>query len=161
MFKGLIVLLVGLMGTPAENVPVKERYTRFMNFKPGVVLDALTVYNPTVQQCDATPLITASNSFIDTTALRSQQFRWLALSRDLLKLWGGTFSYGDTVLVMANDPAIDGLWIVKDTMNSRYKMHGDLLFHSNVRNLGKWYRVKLLKVETILVPDDGPETALR
>jgi hypothetical protein len=111
-----------------------------------VVLDALTVYHPTKRQCDNTPLITASNSKINMDDLKNQNIRWMALSRDLLKRWRGKFHYGDTVLVTAGDPQIDGLWIIKDTMNRRYKNRGDLLFDSQVRKLGKWKNVEISRV---------------
>ncbi|HET9054587.1 MAG TPA: hypothetical protein VFM90_10455 [Cyclobacteriaceae bacterium] len=112
-----------------------------------VVLDVLTVYHPVKKQCDDTPLITASNSKIDRDALRKQNIRWMALSRDLLKRWNGAFHYGDTVLVTAGDPQIDGLWIIKDTMNKRFKNRGDLLFDREVRKLGRWENVEVSAVQ--------------
>jgi hypothetical protein len=111
-----------------------------------IILDALTIYHPVNRQCDSTPLITACNSKINVDDLHSQRVRWMALSRDLLKRWKGKFSYGDTVLVTAGDPEIDGFLIIKDTMNKRYKNRGDLLFHSEVRKSGKWNSVELSKV---------------
>lgn len=111
-----------------------------------VMLDALTVYHPTNRQCDNTPLITASNSRINVDDLKNQNIRWMALSRDLLKRWKGEFHYGDIVFVTSGDPQIDGLWIIKDTMNKRYKKRGDLLFDSQVRKLGKWKNVEISKV---------------
>lgn len=111
-----------------------------------VLLDALTVYHPTKRQCDKTPLITASNSKINVDELKNQNIRWMALSRDLLKRWNGEFHYGDTVLITSGDSQIDGFWIVKDTMNKRYKNRGDLLFDSQVRKLGKWKNVEISKV---------------
>lgn len=116
-----------------------------------VILDALTVYNPSQAQCDQTPLITASNSRINTDELKKQNIRWMALSRDLLKRWKGSFHYGDTVLVTAGDPQIDGLWVIKDTMNKRYKKRGDLLFDTDVRNLGKWKSVAVSKVTWLTI----------
>src|SRR5689334_15869471 len=124
------------------------RYTKTLRFTSGVQLDTLTVYNPLTEQCDSSPLITACNSFIDTTALYQKEVRWLALSRDLIRRWGGNFCYGDSVLLVANDPAIDGFWIVKDTMNERYKSHGDLLYHPRVRTRGRWQGVRIFKIET-------------
>lgn len=111
-----------------------------------VMLDALTIYHPSKRQCDRTPLITASNSKINVNDLKNQNIRWMALSRDLLKRWNGEFHYGDTVLVTAGDSKIDGLWIIQDTMNKRYKKRGDLLFDSQVRKLGKWKNVEIAKV---------------
>ena len=150
----VFVIVVGLLSAPFETTSTTTngrfswRIVKTMRFQPGVQLETLTVYNPLTAQCDATPLITASNSFIDTTALRQKDVRWLALSRDLIRRWGGRFCYGDTVVVVANDPAIDGVWIVKDTMHKRFKLHGDLLFHSHIRTRGRWRNVKIFKVET-------------
>jgi hypothetical protein len=107
------------------------------------------VYNPTVKQCDRTPLVTACNSKIDESKLRDQQIRWMALSRNLWQRWTGQFHYGDTVLVNSGDPAIDGFWIIKDTMNKRYKNYGDLLFDSDVRIHGKWRQVEISRVQSI------------
>jgi len=114
-----------------------------------VVLDALTVYNPTVRQCDRTPLVTASNSKIDKIKLGNQELRWMALSRNLLKRWNGKFHYGDTVMVSSGDASIDGFWVIKDTMNKRYKNYGDLLFHSDVRSRGKWRKVEITRIKSI------------
>lgn len=116
-----------------------------------IVLDALTVYNPSKSQCDKTPFITASNSRINPEDLKKQNIRWMALSRDLLKRWKGDFHYGDTVLVTSGDPQIDGLWIIKDTMNRRYKKRGDLLFDTTVRKVGKWSNVEISKVNWLTV----------
>ena len=65
----------------------------------------------------------------------------MALSRDLLKKWGGHIHFGDTISLSSGDPAIDGLWAVQDTMNRRFKNHGDLLFDAKVRSTGKWSNV--------------------
>lgn len=126
------------MSNAGEKIYIKE--------STHVVLDALTVYHPTKGQCDKTPLITASNSKINVTDLKNQNIRWMALSRDLLKRWKGEFHYGDTVLVSAGDLQIDGLWVIKDTMNRRFKKRGDLLFDKEVRKLGKWKNVEISKV---------------
>jgi hypothetical protein len=65
----------------------------------------------------------------------------MALSRDLLKKWGGHIQYGDTISVYSGDPAIDGLWVVQDTMHRRFRKSGDLLFDAKVRSKGKWANV--------------------
>ena len=75
----------------------------------------------------------------------------MALSRDLLTRWKGDFQYGDTVLVTAGDPQIDGFWVIKDTMNKRFKNKGDLLFDKQVRKLGKWKNVELSKVTWLTI----------
>ena len=108
---------------------------------PSFTLDVLTVYNPVSRQCDATPLVTASNHRINESKLRSGSIRWMALSRDLLNKWGGRIHFGDTINLSSGDPAIDGLWVVHDTMNRRFRNHGDLLFDAKVRSTGKWSNV--------------------
>lgn len=131
------------MDQPVQKIYVKDN-DRF-------ILDALTVYHPNKRQCDSTPLITASNSKINEEDLKNQNLRWMALSRDLLKRWKGEFHYGDTVMVTSGDPQIDGLWVIKDTMNKRFKNRGDLLFDSQVRKLGKWNKVEISRVSWVTV----------
>jgi hypothetical protein len=111
------------------------------------VLDVLTVYNPVEGQCDKSPLITANNSRIDLDKLRRNEIRWIALSRDLLKRWNGAFNYGDTVILDAGDDAINGLWVINDSMNKRFTNRGDLLFHPDSRSTGIWKNVKINRVE--------------
>lgn len=145
----LSLLLMPLVATSTRMSHAGEKI--YIPNNTRVVLDALTVYHPTKRQCDNTPLITASNSKINADDLKNQNIRWMALSRDLLKRWRGEFQYGDTVLVTAGDPQIDGLWIIKDTMNKRYKNRGDLLFDSQVRKLGKWKNVEISRVSWLIV----------
>jgi hypothetical protein len=111
------------------------------------VLETLTIYHPVTNQCDADPLITANNSRIDLDKLSRNEIRWMALSRDLLKRWNGEFNYGDTVILHAGDPDIDGLWVVNDSMNKRFKDRGDLLFHHDKRTTGIWKNVKIIRWE--------------
>ena len=145
----LMFLLVPRVATSRVNGISKSKI--YIPEGAHVTLDALTIYHPTTKQCDSAPLITASNSRIDTGKLKHQQLRWMALSRDLIKRWKGEFHYGDTVMVNANDPAIDGLWIIKDTMNKRFKKRGDLLFDQSVRKSGKWKNVEIARVIQITV----------
>jgi 3D (Asp-Asp-Asp) domain-containing protein len=94
--------------------------------KPYVL--TATVYNPTESQCDSTPLITACNSKINLKKLRKKQIKWVALSRDLLKRWGGQIEYGDSIYVLSGSKK--GWWIVKDTMHKRYKNRIDFLTYN-------------------------------
>ena len=56
----------------------------------------VTTYNPTEAQCDDTPNITADGTRIKTW--RATEYRYVALSRDLLDRWGGPFDYGDYIV---------------------------------------------------------------
>jgi hypothetical protein len=86
-----------------------------------------TYYNPVPEQCDNSPLITADGSKIDLDKLKNREIRWVALSRDLLKRWGGPLDHGDTITITHNNPAINGKWVVHDCMNRRYKKRMDFL----------------------------------
>jgi hypothetical protein len=121
--------------------PAPVTVKTFEHPRHSFTLDVLTIYNPAANQCDASPLVTASNQRISETKLRSGAIRWMALSRDLLKRWGGHIQYGDTIDLFSGDPAIDGTWVVQDTMNKRFRNRGDLLFDSNVRSKGRWANV--------------------
>jgi hypothetical protein len=124
--------------------PVKAEIPQYQQYQ---VLETLTIYNPVEGQCDNSPLITANNSRIDLDKLSRNEIRWMALSRNLLKRWNGQFNYGDTVVLEAGDPAIDGLWVVNDNMNKRFKDRGDLLFHRESRTTGIWKNVRISRLE--------------
>ena len=49
-----------------------------------------------------------------------------ALSRDLLKRWGGTFDYGDYIAIEGTGKN-DGVYQVRDTMNKRFTNRVDIL----------------------------------
>jgi hypothetical protein len=86
-----------------------------------------TVYEAVPSQTDDEPFVTADNSRIKPHY--SSRQRWMALSRDLLKQWGGAFNYGDRVRVRGISPALDGVYTVHDTMNRRHRHCMDVLVH--------------------------------
>lgn len=86
-----------------------------------------TVYEAVPGQTDDEPFVTADNSRIK--AHYGSRKRWLALSRDLLKQWGGNFDYGDKVRVRGISPKLDGVYTVHDTMNRRHRHCLDVLVH--------------------------------
>ena len=100
----------------------------------------VTKYNPVINQCDSDPLITADGSFIDTLKLGKGEIRWIAVSRDLRD----TYHYGDTVYLSACDDSIDGYYVVRDTMNKRWKNRVDILSPCG-DSLGKWENVYIYK----------------
>ena len=77
----------------------------------------VTTYNPTRQQCDSTPNITADGTKINPK--RATQYRYVALSRDLLSRWGGPFDYGDYIVIEGTGKW-DGVNQVRDTMNPKW-----------------------------------------
>ena len=86
-----------------------------------------TAYEAVASQTDSRPFITADNSRIPKGY--GSHTRWLALSRDLLRPWGGPFEFGDRVRVRGISPALDGVYTVHDTMNRRYRHCLDVLVH--------------------------------
>jgi len=86
-----------------------------------------TAYQAVANQTDSEPFITADNSRIKPHY--GSKKRWMALSRDLLRTWGGPFDYGDKVRVSGISPKLDGVYTVHDTMNRRHRHCMDVLTH--------------------------------
>ena len=86
-----------------------------------------TAYEAVPGQTDDEPFVTADNSRIKPHY--GSKKHWLALSRDLLKQWGGKFNYGDKVRVRGLSPKLDGVYTVHDTMNQRHRHCMDILVH--------------------------------
>ena len=84
----------------------------------------VTTYNPTRQQCDDTPNITADGTRIKTW--KASSYRYVALSRDLLSRWGGPFEYGDYIVIEGTKDR-DGVYQVRDTMNPKWTNRVDIL----------------------------------
>lgn len=101
----------------------------------------VTVYNPVMEQCDSTPLITADNSEIDLKKLKQGKLKWVAVSRDLLK--SGKVKYGGRVKLECNDPELSGIYYVHDTMNPRWEKRVDILAHQDIRTHGMQRDVKI------------------
>ena len=84
----------------------------------------VTMYNPLVGQTDSTPNQTADGTIIDPK--RATEYRYIALSRDLIARWGGPFEYGDYVMLKGTE-GYDGVYQVRDTMASKFINRVDIL----------------------------------
>ena len=84
----------------------------------------VTTYNPTEAQCDSTPNITADGTKIKPW--KASEYRYVALSRDLLSRWGGPFNYGDWIVIEGTGSR-DGVYQVRDTMNPKWTKRVDIL----------------------------------
>lgn len=109
---------------------------------PATVLVTATMYYPVASQCDSDPLITAGMYKINPKKAGSH--KWIAMSRDLLKRWGGDFKYGDRVLIKGAGHK-DGYYTVVDTMNKRFVKRIDFLENTGTP-LYKFRGVKIYKV---------------
>ena len=85
---------------------------------------------------------TASGKKIDVKKLNAGKLRWVALSRDLLR----HYHYGDTIIVISDNPKLRGKWVVMDKMHRRHRNRIDFLTPSG-NNLGmlKPTKVKIKK----------------
>ena len=114
-----------------ENIRLQEKVTymeSILNIEQYNVI--ATIYNPVRGQTDKTPHITADGTRLDTR--NASKYRYVALSRDLLKRWGGPFDYGDFVL-LKNAGHKDGVYQVRDTMNPKWVNVVDILESKDVR----------------------------
>ena len=93
----------------------------------------VTMYNPSPEQTDSTPNQTADGTIINPE--RASEYRYIALSRDLLRRWGGPFNYGDYVMLKGTE-GYDGIYQVRDTMAPKFINRVDIL-----RTQGsKWFK---------------------
>ena len=84
----------------------------------------VTMYHPTKYQTDSTPDITADGTKINIW--KASEYRYVALSRDLLSRWGGPFEYGDYIVIKGIGEN-SGIYQVRDTMNPKHTNRVDIL----------------------------------
>ena len=94
----------------------------------GVEVD-VTMYQPVYPQTDNTPDITADGTKIRIH--KASEYKFVALSRNLLKRWGGGFDYGDFIYIKGTKDK-DGVYQVRDTMNPKWVNVVDILESENV-----------------------------
>ena len=106
----------------------------------------VTMYQPVARQTDSTPNILA-----DGTKIRTQDasnYKFIAVSRNLLKRWGGWLDYGDFILLKGTDGK-DGVYQVRDTMNSRWVNRIDILESIEVKPY-KFEKASIVKTDLIV-----------
>ena len=107
---------------------------RIDELENGVRLDGIdvtvTMYHPVRHQTDRTPNILADGTKI--TIHKASEYKYVAVSRNLLKRWGGWLDYGDFI-VLKGTSGKDGVYQVKDTMNSRFVNRIDILESPGVK----------------------------
>ena len=83
----------------------------------------VTMYHPVPGQTDDTPNITADGSVIKIN--NASDYRYVAVSRNMLVSYGGFLTYGDYVWLDAGKKS--GVYQVRDTMASRWVNRIDIL----------------------------------
>lgn len=104
-----------------SNNKLKKELSKYQEH--GVIVD-VTMYQPNRIQCDDTPNITADGTHIRIH--KASKYKFVALSRNLLKRWGGAFDYGDFILIRDAGHK-DGVYQVRDTMNPKWVNVVDIL----------------------------------
>jgi 3D (Asp-Asp-Asp) domain-containing protein len=104
-----------------ENVALTKKLTELKSEGMAVTV---TMYQPVRYQTDSTPNILADGTRIKTE--EASNYKFIAVSRNLLKRWGGWLDYGDFVLLKGTDGK-DGVYQVRDTMNKRWVNRVDIL----------------------------------
>tara|TARA_A100000164_G_scaffold35499_1_gene27255 strand:- start:1000 stop:1548 length:549 start_codon:yes stop_codon:yes gene_type:complete len=94
----------------------------------GIEVD-VTMYQPVYPQTDKTPDITADGTRIRIH--KASEYKFVALSRNLLKRWGGGFDYGDFIYIKGTKDK-DGVYQVRDTMNPKWVNVVDILESKHV-----------------------------
>ena len=111
----------------SENFELRDELSHYDEY--GIEVD-VTMYQPVYPQTDMTPNITADGTRIRIS--KASQYKFVALSRNLLKRWGGPFDYGDFILLKGAGNK-DGVYQVRDTMNPKWVNVVDILESENVQ----------------------------
>ena len=124
-----------------ENVNLHNDLSEF--YKYGIEVD-VTMYQPVYPQTDSSPNITADGTHIRIS--KASEYKFVALSRNLLKRWGGPFDYGDFILIKGTpNRHKDGVYNVRDTMNPKYVNYVDILESTNVKPY-KYEKVQMYRM---------------
>ena len=142
MYQAILINLIGIAiitlhydnvvaNINAENIMLQEKVWSLEDKNNEMLYSnrimyrvTVTTYNPTRAQTDSTPNITADGTKINPR--KATQYRYVALSRDLISRWGGPFEYGDYIVIEGTNGR-DGIYQVRDTMNPRWTNRVDIL----------------------------------
>jgi len=106
----------------------------------------VTMYHPVSSQTDSTPNILADGTRIRVH--KASEYRFIAVSRNLLKRHGGFLDYGDFI-VLSGTGHKDGVYQVKDTMNKRFVNRVDILESPGTKPY-KIDTAKIMKTDLVL-----------
>ena len=106
----------------------------------------VTMYHPVRQQTDSTPNILADGTRIRVH--KASEYKFIAVSRNLLKRHGGFLYYGDFIVLKGTDGK-DGVYQVKDTMNKRFVNRIDILESPGTKPY-KFDSAKIVKTNLVL-----------
>jgi len=114
MIFSLVLTLLPMRISMLERAIEKE----IKDIEPDIV--SVTTYSPTIEECDSTPLITASGFKINPA--NPKRHRIIAVSRDLKR----KYKFGKKVRITGIGK-LSGTYTIRDVMNKRYKNKVDIL----------------------------------
>ena len=116
-----------MLSATQENFKLAARLaqseTKIKEYENNKYKVTVTMYHPVFGQTDDTPNITADGTVIKIS--KASEYRYIAVSRNMLVDYGGFLRFGDYVWVDARKKS--GLYQVKDTMNKRFMNRIDIL----------------------------------
>ena len=133
---------IRLTSLSEENKTLKDKLHKYETEGMSVTV---TMYQPLRYQTDSTPNILADGTRIMTH--EASNYKFIAVSRNLLKRFGGWLDYGDFVLLWDTDGK-DGVYQVRDTMNPRFVNRIDILESVNVKPY-KFVDAKIIKTNMV------------
>ena len=130
-----LILSFIVLFLPSELKTEEERMDEYVaKAEPSEVV-TVTTYTPSVEECDSTPLITASGFKISERNPR--RHRIVAVSRDLKR----KYKFGTKIRIKGAGK-YDGTYTIRDVMNPRFRKRIDIL----VSKRDKQTKVKKVKV---------------
>ena len=126
-----------------ENKTLKKELSKYET--EGMIV-TVTMYEPVSYQTDSTPNILADGTRIRVH--KASEYRFIAVSRNLLKRHGGWLDYGDFVLLKGTNHK-DGVYQVRDTMNKRFVNRIDILESPGVRPY-KFDKASIVKTDLLV-----------
>jgi 3D (Asp-Asp-Asp) domain-containing protein len=129
----MILFIIPLKVTMME----KEIEAEIENVTPDIV--TVTTYTPSIEECDSTPLVTASGFKINPN--NPKKHRIIAVSRDLKK----KYKFGKKIRITGIGK-LSGTYIVRDVMNKRYRNRVDILIGKKDKQ-NKFRKAKLYAVK--------------
>ena len=121
----------------------KRLAENLMKYETEGMKVTVTMYEPVSYQTDSTPDILADGTRIKTQI--ASEYKFIAVSRNLLKRWGGWLDYGDFILLKGTDGK-DGVYQVRDTMHPRWVNRIDILESIDVKPY-KFEKAKIVKTD--------------
>jgi 3D (Asp-Asp-Asp) domain-containing protein len=125
-----------------KNKRLQEKLNDYKSKETNVTV---TMYQPVRYQTDSTPNILADGTRIKTE--QASNYKFIAVSRNLLKRWGGSLEFGDVVILIGTDHK-DGIYQVRDTMNARFVNRIDILESPGVKPY-KFNKAKIIKTDIL------------